>query len=1040
MQVIMEYQIFEQQLNRNFNFWLIYAQCLWIQSPQTQTDFDNDEFITINLLPEEQIQSELNVAINNVQNSISTRIISFLNYIRIYVRSNYIASALNTNLMLATYLDGKQYTIYQLQTQYTQDTSISLSTTLTMMCGSQNPIIPTGFFPIPIIYGIFTRNRWPTNVADFIPVKGFYTACTALEALLASTFDCLYDIRCIQLLPTKFPSLNLRDFNVTNLTLASNQQNITVYDHLLKLFIQDWSTEISYPKYFNACAPASCSYIIENESNLSYAFAIFISLYGGLIIILRLMSPVLIKILLKMKQCLTGRIVHVGNNIDHRSPDDIKQQKITTRVYLFLLACSFMILITFTSLETQVVSITVSNPSLTTYNKLEKLYSDTLRCPCSITAVPYDRFMTLSPTLHQICSSDFVKDRWLTIVQSAADYTTEDWRNRAYSQHQLLSHLCQLARNTIDDAVQQFLLQSFIVSSVLSQSEFNTQLNATLNQLFEVTIHSFGSLIDIAALFTQVDQPYLGARKPNWEAVPDKFLTGDIFAIFNLFGTTYVNLSSVNCICAKNSACQTPVAVYQMDSIWNSRIHAYINTYYQNVEFSTWFDPNPLVYDPKSSRYPPDTTVSTIVEQIMIERWNPSYSYKDFYQICAPKSCTYYQRANAKSIFEVIITFISMIGGLTLALKLITPLFIKLIGGLLTVIVRKPRQKIEQTVTIRRSTSDQMKTTVKNVVVYVYDQAINMNIFSMRDLGSNIDRNTAKQLGKWATRLHIALFIVGLAILTLHTSIQPQTVTRIFNKPSFNSYNKLRKEYGDQLKCSCSVIASKYNQFVQIEPIYHQICKSQFTSDQWRNDVTSGLTSNLSMYEQRDYRRFLSAHLQYLQGLCQLSIRSIDNAIEQFLTSLFITNELLSNDTFHARLSFLIEQEKSNAPNTFIRLFFLMRSINQGNAYVTTYGTNFEYVSPWFADTTYYPVFLSRAIIYDNNCSCGIHSNCTVPANIIGVNGTVISSVKGLKMGCTPITVIIGLQGGLTIVLAWICPKFIRILANLNKYRKKRLN
>ena len=298
-------------------------------------------------------------------------------------------------------------------------------------------------------------------------------------------------------------------------------------------------------------------------------------------------------------------------------------------------------------------------------------------------------------------------------------------------------------------------------------------------------------------------------------------------------------------------------------------------------------------------------------------------------------------------------------------------------------------------------------------------------------------------------------------------------------------------------------------------------------------DVTGDLNANLSTYRRTDYRLFLSAHLQYLQGLCHLSIQSIENSIEQFLTSLFITTELLSNENFYTQLNFLIEQKRSVAPKALIRFVSLMRSINHGNAYLSTYGTNFKYISPWYWTSTYYPYIPNQAIIYDNNCSCGMYPDCTTQAEFFKDNSTVLGQIKGLKMGCTPseslrastlecfydqscidliksykkssptlnssvplsitssrflmnttvaelmdesfveqwvstvnyssyfdqclpllctytyneqfnvlylVTVLIGLQGGLAIVLQWVCPKIVRIMTYLQRNRKKHLN
>lgn len=39
-------------------------------------------------------------------------------------------------------------------------------------------------------------------------VNGFFTGCTSLESLLPSTLDCLYDIKCLEILLEYFPTLN----------------------------------------------------------------------------------------------------------------------------------------------------------------------------------------------------------------------------------------------------------------------------------------------------------------------------------------------------------------------------------------------------------------------------------------------------------------------------------------------------------------------------------------------------------------------------------------------------------------------------------------------------------------------------------------------------------------------------------------------------------------------------------------------------------------------------------------------------------------
>jgi hypothetical protein len=119
-------------------------------------------------------------------------------------------------------------------------------------------------------------------------------------------------------------------------------------------------------------------------------------------------------------------------------------------------------------------------------------------------------------------------------------------------------------------------------------------------------------------------------------------------------------------------------------------------------------------------------------------------------------------------------------------------------------------------------------------------------------------------------------------------------------------------------------------------------------------------------------------------------------------TSLFITAKLVSKEAFCARLDSLIEQTKSNTPSTFARLLFLIRSINHGNAIISTYATNYEYIIPWPWDTVYGSYAPTQALIYDDNCSCGLYPNCTTGASFIRTNSTEVIRIKGFKIGCTP--------------------------------------
>ena len=106
----------------------------------------------------------------------------------------------------------------------------------------------------------------------------------------------------------------------------------------------------------------------------------------------------------------------------------------------------------------------------------------------------------------------------------------------------------------------------------------------------------------------------------------------------------------------------------------------------------TWFRSRPLVYDQESSRFPPNTTLSVIARAIMIEQWNSSVSFDLYYEGCAPIYCTYSYTTHAFNLIEILIKSVSIFGGLTIVLRLITPSLVELVFKLLRKKVKRQQR------------------------------------------------------------------------------------------------------------------------------------------------------------------------------------------------------------------------------------------------------------------------------------------------------------------------------------------------------------
>ncbi|CAF1046530.1 unnamed protein product [Adineta ricciae] len=1026
---------------------------------QSLADIDISQLISVQVLTEDNVQSEIAARIALVRTSAPSQTASFLKFLQVIYRSNTFASALETNAHVIV-SDGAYV--------YTTEYPLAVNNIYNTDCARANLVGPAYFIAEANQYyeehekdwtGSYDYGALDSNTAA--TMEGFFGGCFALDAALASTLQCLYDVQCLNILRDYFSGFNESAFKSLDPLPSSIQENSSVSDLVANLFIDQWSTKINYSSYFEQCAPSLCTYSTTDPINFSYSVTLLLSLYGGLTAILRLVAPFLINIVVKLKRHSVKSVLNCGlwfKSVRHltwwmkqlnlfkaaanRTVDDVRQQRITTRCYLFLFACSIVILVSFTSVTTQTVTVVASNPSLNRYKQLQMSNPSTLKCPCSNSTMPYSTFASLSASFHQLCSSNLVSEEWITMLTQSGYGVGADniWFLNSGAFFGQLSILCQLANKTVYDNINAFLARTFATSYVLNEKDFNTQSNQAVHQLIESTVISFNRFIDATSLFFQVHQPLteqgsnvvlntsfdiyqdtdqewtpislrLRSFQKNYsdgetcecahdiscysqtEFLPD-WINNFTYPGLN-FSVQITDLTApgvvYGCYTTNSVLLSTLQAFYTDTTHLEELVHCVRYILYNKTGTVPTLDVEPLVYNRSSSRFPPKSSLASIVKELMVEQWNVSFAFDRYYQTCAPTYCTYTAIARAKDSIGVLLTLISMIGGLSIALKLLTPLCINS-----TICVFKPKVKKRQEV--RPKLCDRLRMAPKSLLQFIFDKLKNLNIFPARTFGSTRDRRTIKCLGQWATRLYIVLLAISLTILALHTIIQPQVLTKTYPKPSLRTYNTLINGHGKQLQCPCSAISSAYDRYLQIHAEFHQICSSVFVSDQWRLDLLANIMIDLSIYTIRDYRRFVSSHLQFLKGLCELSIQSVQQSVGEVLSSLLVTSELLSPGTFEERINRTIDHMKANVPTALNRLLYLLRITNHVNNIVSDYGTNYRYIGSRDGNQSE-TIAYTQPLIYDNNCSCGLNLSCTTDASF---NETELVIIKGLKMGCTP--------------------------------------
>ncbi|CAF1337681.1 unnamed protein product [Adineta steineri] len=170
-------------------------------------------------------------------------------------------------------------------------------------CGTQSDCIDSG--------GIY----YSLNNHEIFAMPGLHIGCSVVETLLYSTFECLYNQTCIDLLLNYATSVYDQftygmNISAIDSSIGSRFKTNTMIQILAdELFIEEWKINSSYSLFYSQCAPIYCSYKTQKDDYAIYIISKILGLYGGLTVSLRFIIPLITKIIYNsIKRCRNNRI------------------------------------------------------------------------------------------------------------------------------------------------------------------------------------------------------------------------------------------------------------------------------------------------------------------------------------------------------------------------------------------------------------------------------------------------------------------------------------------------------------------------------------------------------------------------------------------------------------------------------------------------------------------------------------------------------------------------------------------------------------
>ncbi len=247
-------------------------------------------------------------------------------------------------------------------------------------------------------------------------------------------------------------------------------------------------------------------------------------------------------------------------------------------------------------------------------------------------------------------------------------------------------------------------------------------------------------------------------------------------------------------------------------------------------------------------------------------------------------------------------------------------------------------------------------------------------------------------LQRQSTRVYFLLLLLALFILVVYTSLTYQQDNNNIKISSLKEFQKFHNLYAStSFECPCTRISFNRSTFHEIQPVFHQVCSSDFISNDWLNI----LFTNYKNQPQSEMNSFTFngtafAYFQSLNIMCRLTQQAVIDAQGLFLSTQVVSAYMLNYDIFTGQTTAAMNYFKSTIANSFVHTLNMLLGMAQGNGLVSGYSTNWGIFLPNMTkDATIY----TKARTY-GECNCATSSSCHESST---------PYVPGFVVGCLPL-------------------------------------
>lgn len=281
------------------------------------------DFVTAHLISRTEFDAQINSLIEEFKRKTSSQFMQTFRLIQVINHANQLATTQTSNWLFYS------YALYNLSPNYESsilnlfDINIAHNALQTFIysktydnkrcsCAMQSDCSVLSIYP-----------HRTSNQSFYQTLPGYRIGCLHLDALFKSSFSCLYNRTCLDLLQAGI--YYSKPVSLSILADTSFPPNTTIETFFSQIFVTQWSEQRSFHIYFDSCAPDFCQYKYNVKFNRIYFLTALIAVFGGLTkglhIVLSFLAAIVYRLYDRRKRnqiasCSQQTNIHISDSAD----------------------------------------------------------------------------------------------------------------------------------------------------------------------------------------------------------------------------------------------------------------------------------------------------------------------------------------------------------------------------------------------------------------------------------------------------------------------------------------------------------------------------------------------------------------------------------------------------------------------------------------------------------------------------------------------------------------------------------------------------